>query len=240
MSHGEPEVKVVRRVRLFQHVQLPLGLGRSMWRPGDDPDADAAPLGVGIGEGQQRFGALAAVLDVRGRDREHPVVLDGQRELLHELRGGDHAVAGGHEVVRREGRVAQQSGERLDESSARHSLQVALHLLQRGRHGALRQVHDGRVDRVAEDGELVVHHRRRTALTETLPVATGPAGDLFHLGGFQQTHLLTVEFAYGGEHDPLDAQVEPHADGVRGDQDVVPGAGPVVEQLSLPGASLGG
>ena len=142
--------------------------------------------------------------------------------------------------MRREGRVAQQSGERLDESSARHSLQVALHLLQRGRHGALRQVHDGRVDRVAEDGELVVHHRRRAALAETLPVATGSAGDLFHLGGFQQPHLLTVEFADGGEHDPLDAQVEPHADGVRGDQDVVPGAGPVVEQLSLPGASLGG
>mmetsp|Transcript_1163 Transcript_1163/g.4608 ORF Transcript_1163/g.4608 Transcript_1163/m.4608 type:complete len:242 (+) Transcript_1163:1466-2191(+) len=50
--------------------------------------------------------------------------------------------------------------------------------------------------------------------------------------------MRAVVFFQRREHHALDGQVQPHPDGVAGDEHVVPGVGSVVKQLSLPGARL--
>jgi hypothetical protein len=49
-------------------------------------------------------------------------------------------------------------------------------------------------------------------------VAPGAAGDLAELGRIELAELIAVELAVGGEGDVIDVEVEPHADGVGGDQ----------------------
>ena len=51
-------------------------------------------------------------------------------------------------------------------------------------------------------------------------VAAGAAGDLAELGGGQAAVLVAVELAVGGEGDVVDVEVEAHADGVGGDEEV--------------------
>ena len=48
--------------------------------------------------------------------------------------------------------------------------------------------------------------------------AAGAAGDLRELGGVELAELVAVELAVGGEGDVIDVEIEPHADGVGGDQ----------------------
>ena len=51
-------------------------------------------------------------------------------------------------------------------------------------------------------------------------VTAGAAGDLAELGGGQAAVLVAVELAVGGEGDVIDVEVEPHADGVGGDEEI--------------------
>ncbi len=55
-------------------------------------------------------------------------------------------------------------------------------------------------------------------------------GDLAEFGGRQAAELAAVEFAVGGEGDVVDVEIEPHADGVGGD-DVIDVA--VLEHVDL-------
>ena len=48
--------------------------------------------------------------------------------------------------------------------------------------------------------------------------AAGAAGDLGELGGVELAELIAVEFAVGGKGDVIDVEIEPHADGVGGDE----------------------
>ena len=51
-------------------------------------------------------------------------------------------------------------------------------------------------------------------------VAAGAAGDLAKLGGGQIAVALAVEFADAGERDMIEVEIETHADGVGGDEEV--------------------
>ena len=48
--------------------------------------------------------------------------------------------------------------------------------------------------------------------------AAGAAGNLGKLGRIELAELIAVEFAIGGKRDVIDVEIEPHADGVGGDQ----------------------
>ena len=63
-------------------------------------------------------------------------------------------------------------------------------------------------DRAGDAERAVVH------------VAAGAAGDLRQLGRRQIAMHLAVELAHAGEGHVIDVEVEPHADGVGGDQEV--------------------
>ena len=62
--------------------------------------------------------------------------------------------------------------------------------------------------------------------------AAGAAGDLRHLGGIELAELVAVELAVRGEGDVVDVEVEPHADGVGGDE-VIDVAGLVERDLGV-------
>ena len=51
-------------------------------------------------------------------------------------------------------------------------------------------------------------------------MAAGAAGDLAELGGGEPAELIAVELSVGGESDMVDIEVEAHADGVGGDQEI--------------------
>ncbi len=51
-------------------------------------------------------------------------------------------------------------------------------------------------------------------------VAAGAAGDLAELGGRQRPGLVAVELAVVGEGDVVDVEIEAHADGVGGDEEI--------------------
>jgi hypothetical protein len=51
-------------------------------------------------------------------------------------------------------------------------------------------------------------------------VAAGAAGDLGELGRVSSRNWLAVELAVGGEGDVVDVDVQAHADGVGGDEEV--------------------
>ena len=63
-------------------------------------------------------------------------------------------------------------------------------------------------------------HAARHAERAVVHVAAGAAGDLRQLGRRQVAMHLAVELARAGEGDMVDVQVEPHADGVGGDEKV--------------------
>jgi hypothetical protein len=48
--------------------------------------------------------------------------------------------------------------------------------------------------------------------------AAGAAGDLREFRGFSRRILIAVIFAVGGEGDVIDIEIQPHADGVGGDE----------------------
>ena len=62
--------------------------------------------------------------------------------------------------------------------------------------------------------------------------AAGAAGDLRQLGRVELAELIAVELAVGGERDVIDVEIEPHADGVGGDQ-IVDVAGLVERDLRV-------
>ncbi len=51
-------------------------------------------------------------------------------------------------------------------------------------------------------------------------MAAGAAGDLADFGGGEGAPLMAVELLVGGEGDVIDRQVQPHADGIGGDQEI--------------------
>src|SRR3954454_23581691 len=65
--------------------------------------------------------------------------------------------------------------------------------------------------------------------------AAGPAGDLCQFRRIQMTKLVTVEFTLRCKCNVIDIEIEPHTDGVRGDE-VVDVAGLVELDLGVPGA----
>src|SRR5436305_751024 len=65
--------------------------------------------------------------------------------------------------------------------------------------------------------------------------AAGAAGNLRHFGGIELTKLVTIELAVGRESNMVDVEIEPHADGVGGDE-VVDVAGLIELDLGVAGA----
>ena len=65
--------------------------------------------------------------------------------------------------------------------------------------------------------------------------AAGAAGDLRQLGRIELAELIAVELAVGGEGDVIDVEIEPHADGVGGDQ-IIDVAGLIERDLGVAGA----
>ena len=72
-----------------------------------------------------------------------------------------------------------------------------------------------------------------------LDVAPGPPGDLAELPVVERTILPAVEFAVSREGDVIDVEIEPHADGVGGD-DVIDLARLVERHLGVAGARAQG
>ena len=70
--------------------------------------------------------------------------------------------------------------------------------------------------RSAENGSTVAGDAERAVVH----VAAGAAGDLAELGRRQLAMHVAVELARAGEGDVVDVEVEAHADGVGGDQEV--------------------
>ena len=85
--------------------------------------------------------------------------------------------------------------------------------------------------------ELLVEGRAASRRAEgaVLGVPAGAAGDLAELGGVEPAVVPAVELAVSGEGDVIDVEVQPHADGVGGD-DVVDVAGLVHVDLGVAGA----
>ena len=91
---------------------------------------------------------------------------------------------------------------------------------------ALQRLHQFRLERIATSG------RAEGAVAGR---AAGAAGDLRQLGRIELAELIAVEFAVGGKGDVIDVEIEPHADGVGGDQ-VIDVARLVERDLRVAGA----
>ena len=65
--------------------------------------------------------------------------------------------------------------------------------------------------------------------------APGAAGDLREFGRIETAELITVIFAVGGERDVIDVEIEPHSDGIGGDQ-IIDVAGLEHRHLGVAGA----
>src|SRR2546429_5951065 len=85
--------------------------------------------------------------------------------------------------------------------------------------------------------QIVVEWRTATRSAESAVAlgAAGAAGDLRHFGRVELTKLVTIELAVGGESNVVDVEIEPHADGVGGDE-VVDVAGLIELDLGVAGA----
>ena len=104
--------------------------------------------------------------------------------------------------------------ERFPEAGHRGEIQVAVAPLK----------HPDRFEIMGFDGfddvDVERSHLAGDAERAVVHVAAGPAGDLGQLGGGEAAILIAVELAGLGEGDVVDVEVEAHADGVGGDEEV--------------------
>ncbi len=108
---------------------------------------------------------------------------------------------------RRQGQAAQQG---IEVAEIQHAV-APLRGFQRGED----MVFDG-VDQVGVQFVAIPRHAKGTGAGE----AAGAAGDLADFLGGQMAGMLAVELRQGGKGDMVDIHVQPHADGVCGDQEV--------------------
>ena len=147
---------------------------------------------------------LPQELDRGGRGGEAPDVgMGGQRLERGMVVGVLHA----HELL-----AGRAPLEALQQRARRAVLELVVapeQRFQRGEAMALHGVHQRGVEGAEIGGG---------AEGAVLQVAAGAAGDLRELGGVERARAAAVELAQPREGDVVDVEVEPHADGVGGDE----------------------
>ena len=194
-------------------------VGRNPAAPGDEAENGERQIGVGGGRGLAIIGNLAGFpepCDVGGGLgvflRDLVAARRLQRELVH---GGGRAG---------EARLVRGLLQRMQQGADGGKIQLAVAPLQKL--DRLEAVILDRLDQFLLEGRAAA----RRPEGAVIHVASRATGDLSEFGRGEAPVAPAVEFPVGGEGDVIHVEIEPHADGVGGD-DVIDVAG--LEQLHL-------